>query len=124
MNATIGWICVTLGFLSGAVIGFRFDQPDWLGGYSALPRRLIRLGHIALVALGALNVLYALCLPGLRLSHVQAQVAGVAWAVGALAMPLSCFASAWRPAAKPMFVVPVVALVTAALLTLFGQVQT
>ncbi len=122
MNAPVGWLCITLGFASGAVIGLWFDRPDWMGGYGALRRRLVRLGHIALVALGALNVLYDESRPGLRLSSIQLEVASVAWIVGALAMPLGCFVTAWRPVAKPLFVIPVAALVTAGLLTLLGTV--
>ncbi len=33
--------------------------PEWLGDYSSLPRRLMRLGHIAFFGLGILNILMA-----------------------------------------------------------------
>jgi hypothetical protein len=55
-----GWVLVLLGLASGLFLGLGFHLDHFLGGYTSLRRRLVRLGHIALVALGALNVLWAL----------------------------------------------------------------
>ncbi|MCP3919381.1 MAG: hypothetical protein GY711_27910 [bacterium] len=108
----LGWFLILTGLVSGAVLGSRFHREGFLGGYASLPRRLLRLGHVALIALGTLNVLWALtpCVhPGSRAE----QLCSVGLQVGSLAMPLVCAAVAWRPTLRPLFAVPVLALLVA-----------
>jgi hypothetical protein len=52
-----GWGLVAAGFVSGTAVGLGFHREDFLGGYGSFRRRLLRLGHVALVALGMFNVL-------------------------------------------------------------------
>lgn len=117
LNFTAGWWLILLAFVTGAGIGLGFHREDFLGGYGSFRRRLLRLGHIALAALGALNVLYGLC-------PVPAPGDGLgAWAgrlllAGAVAMPLVCFLSSWRRPFRHLFFVPVALLLGAALLVL------
>ena len=61
-NWTFGWLLILSAFLTGAGIGIFFERDDFLGGYGSFRRRLLRLGHISLAALGMLNVLYGLSL--------------------------------------------------------------
>ena len=117
LNLYFGWSWVLLGFLSGAAIGLRFHRSDFLGGYDALPRRLVRLGHISLVALGALNVLFAL---SPVTSDARGTIASWCFVAGGALMPAVCFLSAWREPFRHAFFIPVSALVTAAILTLIG----
>jgi len=42
INLYFAWAWMLTGMLSGAVIGLFFASPDWLGGYSAWPRRMAR----------------------------------------------------------------------------------
>ena len=107
-----GWALILLGFASGALLGLGFHRPDFAGGYGSLRRRLLRLGHVALVALGMLNLLAARgagCPPG-----------GALLLVGSVLMPATCFLSAWRSAARHLFAAPVLALVAAAVCFLLG----
>ena len=60
INWLVGWWLVLAAFATGAAIGLFFHRPDFLGGYDAFRRRILRLGHIALAALGMLNVIYAI----------------------------------------------------------------
>ena len=55
VNETFGWISVLAGLAMGLYMGHRFQREDWLGGYNAFPRRMVRLAHVALVALGIPN---------------------------------------------------------------------
>jgi hypothetical protein len=103
----LGWSLVLAGFLSGALLGLRFHDERFLGGYASLRRRLVRLGHIACVALGVLLVEVARAKA--ELGGSTALVGG--FALGALLMPATCFLVAWRPRLRPLFVAPVVALV-------------
>src|SRR2546423_14898252 len=92
-NWAFGWGFLLLGFLSGAVIGLRFHREEFLGGYTALRRRMVRLGHICFVALGILNVVFAL---SPVTDSGAGRVASVALIVGAIAMTTLCFLTAWR----------------------------
>lgn len=55
-NQIFGWSCVLASVLMGLWMGLKFRQENWLGGYGTLPRRMVRLAHIALAALGIVNV--------------------------------------------------------------------
>jgi hypothetical protein len=117
LNWHLGWSLIALGFASGAVLGLGFHRDDFLGGYPSFSRRLARLGHIACVALGMLNVLYGLhAAPGGTLWLARAT--SLAWAAGAVAMPTVCWLTAWRAGFRRWFFVPVAALLSAVLGTI------
>ncbi|HWA24259.1 MAG TPA: hypothetical protein VG734_01195 [Lacunisphaera sp.] len=110
LNFTAGWWLILAGFIGGAIIGLGFHHPDFLGGYGSLRRRLLRLGHIALAALGMLNVLYGLspvaaALGGLTAGHLLL--------AGSIAMPAVCLLAAWREPIRHLFFIPVLLLATA-----------
>ncbi|MCG3128141.1 MAG: hypothetical protein CHACPFDD_03017 [Phycisphaerae bacterium] len=125
VNEVFGWSWVAVGLAAGAWLGMHFQKPDFLGGYQSYPRRLVRLGHIACVALGLMNVLFAhsaarcLATGAAAASGTPSRIAAAAWLliVGAITMPLCCGLTAWRPALKPAFVVPVATLLTGVILT-------
>lgn len=95
---------------SGAVLGLRFHRDDFLGGYGSFRRRLVRLGHIAFIGLGLINLFFAQSLPRATLSQNESQMAAVAMIVGGVTMPTCCFLTAWRSALRHAFVVPVASL--------------
>jgi hypothetical protein len=109
---------VFAGFASGAVLGLGFHRETFWGGYASPRRRLARLGHVACVALGVLNLLFA--------QQVGADLVGAPRAAGGLlvagsiAMPLVCFLCAWRVRFRALFAVPVAALFASILLVLHG----
>lgn len=113
LNLAFGWIWITMGFLTGAVLGMGFQRDDFMGGYNSWSRRLVRLGHIAFFGTGFLNVLVALS--GLILGDLHTTtnlwvITSWCFIVGGAAMPVCCLiASKWK-STKPIFVVPVVAL--------------
>ena len=88
LNITFGlvWICV--GIAVGAPMARAFFEPGWLGGYASLERRLLRLAHVAFVALGLLNVVFGMALQSDTLRAPSQTFACAALAVGALLMPL------------------------------------
>ena len=118
-NWYFGWALVLSGFLSGAAIGLFFHRPDFLGGYDSFRRRLVRLGHIAQVALGLLNVLYGISLWPAE-SLWQAQAASWCFMIGGVSMPAVCFLTAWKEPFRRLFAIPVAALVLGAFFTLRG----
>ena len=120
LNEAFGWGWILLGFLSGAILGLRFQREDFLGGYAALPRRMVRLGHISFFGLGLLNILFALSGPRIRLDPAWMAVASGAFVAGGLTMPLCCGLMAWRPSLQPLFAIPVASLVLGATLACLG----
>jgi hypothetical protein len=117
LNFHAGWALVLAAFVSGSTIGLFFHRENFLGGYTSFPRRLLRLGHIALAALGAFNVLFSLCpipSPGAWMTPWASRL----WLAGAIAMPATCFLTAWRPNFRHLFPIPVAALIAAVILTL------
>ena len=118
-NLFVGWVAILAGLVVGAVIGSFFHREAWLGGYGSWRRRLLRLTHISLVGTGLLNLGFALSVDrlGSGTTHGVVAAPGVAsvlLVVGAATMPLVCLASAWRPAFRHLFFVPVGSLLVAA----------
>jgi hypothetical protein len=119
LNWQAGWLLVLAGFATGAVIGLSFHREDFLGGYNSFRRRLVRLGHIALAALGMMNVLFAVS-PWPHPGSLTSRGASLAFVIGGVSMPAACFLTAWRQGFRHVFVVPVTALVLAVVFTLAG----
>lgn len=105
LNVISGWIGILIGVLSGALIGLRFGHEQWLGGYASWSRRMVRLGHIAFIGVGLLNLAYAITVGPLHWRGTPAMSISLASA-NAL-MPAICFLSAWKRSLVPLFCVPV-----------------
>jgi hypothetical protein len=112
-----GWALVLVGFASGAVLGLGFAREEFLGGYPTWRRRLLRLGHVACVMLGVLQMLFAL---SPAVSAPRAMLTAQLWLLGAIAMPAVCALAAWKQPMRVLFPIPVVSLCAAAILTLLG----
>jgi hypothetical protein len=122
LNWQAGWALVLAAFVTGSLMGLAFHRDDFLGGYGSFRRRLVRLGHIALAALGMMNVIFSLS-PVPAAGTWQGSAASLGFVVGGVTMPLVCFLAAWREPFRHVFAVPVVALFLAAVLALAGGVQ-
>ncbi len=114
MNWHFGWGSILAAFVTGAILGLFFYRDDFLGGYASFRRRTLRLGHIALAALGTINVLYGLS-PLAAEPLWRARVASLGLIVGGVTMPLVCFLTSWRAGFRRLFFIPVVALAIAAI---------
>lgn len=112
LNWYFGWSSILCAFISGAIIGLFFYREDFLGGYQAFRRRILRLGHIALAALGMMNVIAGI--DQLHGSGAYSTAGQWGLVIGGISMPLVCFLSAWNPACRHLFFVPVTALIVAA----------
>ncbi len=100
-----------LGAASGAGIGLFFHREDWAGGYSSLRRRMIRLGHISFFGIGFLNFLFAMTLAQVSLPGTHVRVASAGFLIAVVAMPLTCFLTAWKKPFRHFFAIPVLAVV-------------
>ena len=64
LNLVFAWVWILAGFLSGMVLGLRFHDDNWLGGYGSFKRRMHRLAHISFFGLGAVNLFFHLTVKG------------------------------------------------------------
>jgi hypothetical protein len=111
-----GWIGICLGCITGAVQGLFFHGETWLGGYDSWPRRMLRLGHISLVAIGLINLAFGLTVAVLGIAE------GVVWPsrlliTGAITMPLLCYLSAFRDRFRHLFFIPALSVIAAVAMT-------
>ena len=130
-NIRGGLILISLGFLSGLVMSlYAFEPmvpvPGSLQSYDDLPRRLLRLGHIAAVMLPLLNVVFGGWLDCLNLPSRAKQWASWLLLVGAAAVPAALFVEAvWAPARDlRVSAVPVIAFCAGVFLVSIGACRT
>lgn len=117
LNLVLAWLWIVLGFGIGLFFGLHFHKEQWLGGYASFQRRLYRLAHISFFGLGAVNFLFYLTTRSFTRASVAVTVASWAFVLGAVSMPLCCFALAHRPRLRALFLIPVLSLITAGSLT-------
>jgi hypothetical protein len=122
-NETFGWIWVLGGVLLGLYMGVKFQREDWLGGYNALPRRMVRLAHVAMVALGMLNILFAHSAARARLSPALQGAASASFVAAAVLMPACCLWIAVRRRAFEVFAAPILCLASGLALTIGGLLR-
>jgi hypothetical protein len=118
INLVMAWGWILCGFVSGLVLGTCFHREDWLGGYGSFRRRLYRLGHISFFGLGAVNFIFFVTVRLLPISGPLVNCAALAFVVGAATMPACCVAMAHWPRSRHLFAIPVLSLVTGAVLTI------
>lgn len=104
-----------LGAASGLAMGLwsfggPLPEPNWLGGYSELPRRLLRLGHVALFALGMINLMLARQLAVLAVRDRTKRLARASMNAGNVLMPALLFAAVFLPGIKYLLAVPALAV--------------
>ena len=116
-NLVFAWLWILLGFVTGMIMGLKFQDPNWLGGYSSFKRRMHRLAHISFFGLGAVNLFFYLSVKDATLTQAGL-LASRAFILGGIAMPICCWLMAWTPKTQPLFAIPVISLVSAAVLTL------
>lgn len=124
-SRAIALTSMLLGAVSGLVIGLwsfggPLPEPAWVGGYGELPRRLIRLAHIALFALGMMNLMLARQHPGLGLPEAATRLALAAMNAGTVLMPALLFATVFVAPMKYLLAVPALAVTLALAIAAYG----
>jgi hypothetical protein len=116
-NLHAAWVGILLGCVAGAAQGLFFRRDDWLGGYGSWQRRMMRLGHISFFGLAFVNLAFALTVRTLDIDG------SVIWAsrlfiLGAITMPLLCYVSSFKDAARHLFFIPVLSVIIGAVIVL------
>ena len=116
-NLHAAWVGILLGCVAGAVQGLFFRRDDWLGGYGSWRRRMLRLGHISFFGLAFVNLAFAMTVSRLTFDG------SVVWAsrlfiLGAITMPLLCYASSVKDTARHLFFIPVLSVIVGTVIVL------
>lgn len=119
INFILAWLWIVVGFVTGFLLGLNFHREEWLGGYTSLKRRLYRLGHISFFGLAILNLLFYFTTQQILPPNRSIDVASWGFVVGAVAMPACCFIMAHKPRLRAIFLIPVLSLTLAGVLTLW-----
>ena len=126
LNITWGWITMVLGILTGSIIGLwafsgPFKPPKSHTNYTDLPRRMVRLGHIALFALPMISILYGQYIDAVPLSDSMKMVGSYFWLICMWGVPLFLFlGSKWLPF-KYAEVIPVSCGTVSLFIMAYGQ---
>ena len=108
-NLQVGWAAILVGIAAGMMTGMFFHKDDFLGGYTSWSRRLTRLGHIALVGLGLINICFALSAQALDIND-DLHLSSILLIIGVITMPTVCFLSAFRKWFRNLFAIPVLSV--------------
>ena len=117
LHLVIAWVAILVGLLSGTVIGLFFHREEWLGGYHSWRRRMVRLGHVAFLGTGLLNLAFAMTVGALGLGRAL-RLPSALFILSAVSMPAVCFLAAWRRPLRHLFFIPVLSLTGGAVGTL------
>lgn len=122
LNLVLAWLLILLTFITGGLTGlnFKFFSKEWLGGYSGLRRRMYRLGHVSLFALGMVNLVFYFTAREMGTTGLPLQWASAGYVLGALTMPSCCYLMAHYPALKGLFYIPTLSLIMAGIFTIWG----
>ena len=123
INEVFGWCSALAGLALGLYMGQKFQREDWFGGYGAFSRRMVRLAHVALAAIGILNIQFAQSAPRLHLSPTLEEAASLALLAAAVLMPACCLWIASRRRHFEIFAAPVVCLAAGLILTIGGLLR-
>lgn len=123
INIKFGWCWLLIGILVAMWMGLFAFKPDWLGGYTSLPRRFLRLSHIAFMALALTNVLYGLCIDSANVSIRLKKIGSYCMIIAAVTMPIICLFSICNSFFQSMFFIPALAFICAVFIMAIGQIK-
>lgn len=125
-NIRFGWIWVLVGLLVGAVMGmwsFNGPMPSPVGDYASLPRRMLRLSHIAFIALAFMNILYGYEIDKTKLTPRMKRLGTGLMISGALLMPLFLLSAVFYEPLKYLTVISATLLMVAVAIITIGLVR-
>lgn len=118
LNRAIGFTSLALGVASGMVIGLwsfggPLPVPEAIGDYGDLPRRFLRLGHIAFFGLGLINLALAGHCGRLAFTASARRRALMLMNLGNIGLPPLLSLAVWQPLLLYLMPIPVVCVFAA-----------
>lgn len=129
-NVRAGLILLPIGLLAGLAMALyafvpMVPVPAGLQSHDDLPRRLLRLAHIAAIMLPLINIAVGLCLDRVKLPQHAKQAASWMLIAGAVFLPLSLALEGIVPALAALHIsaLPAIVFTTGTLLTGIGAAR-
>jgi hypothetical protein len=122
LNIVFGWAWMVLGLIFGMVLGMRAEGEEWLGGYSSLARRYLRLAHVAFIALSIINILYGRELGAVDLPISLKNIGSYLMIFGTAGVPLTCISAAFFRKTKYFLPVPALAVLAGTSILAIGLI--
>ncbi len=122
LNIIFGWAWMCVGLILGLVMGMRAEGEQWLGGYTSLTRRYLRLGHIAFIALSIINILYGRELESAGIPAYVGSIGSPLMIFGAAGVPLVCISAAFFRKAKYFLPLPALAVLVGIGILVIGMI--
>jgi cytochrome b561 len=125
-NITFGWIWILAGLLVGALMGmwsFNGPMPSPVGDYASLGRRMLRLSHIAFIALAIINILYGYEIDRLKISKRLRSIGSRSMIYGAALIPLLLIGAVFFEPLKYLTTLPAVLVILAVSIIVYGRMK-
>src|SRR3989338_6035531 len=109
-NIKFGWLWILVGIFVGAIMSmWSFNGPfvSPVGDYDSLPRRMLRLSHIAFIALAMINILYGYEIDKVKLKEKFKSLGSNFILYGAILMPLVLMGAVFYENLKYFAVIPI-----------------
>lgn len=124
-NIRVAWWMIGVSMAVGAVLGLwsfggPVTPPPGFRAFDDLPRRLVRLGHIAAIALPALNLLYVPWMARSRWGAARRRAGCRLLLFGTVGLPSLLMAAAFWDPGRYLLPIPVAALIAAVFLLATG----
>jgi hypothetical protein len=120
VNILFGWAWMCVGFISGMTLGLWSEGEKWLGGYSSITRRYLRLSHVAFIALSVINILYGKELGSVALLPHIKSIGSALMIFGAAGVPIACISAAFYRKAKYFLPLPALAVLIGTAILVIG----
>ena len=125
-NVSFGWIWILAGLIVGAIMGmwsFNGPMPSPVGDYTSLPRRMLRLSHIAFIALAIINILYGYEVDKIQLKNKLKRLGSMCMIYGAISMPIFLIAAAFFEPLKYLTMISTTLVIIAVAIMAIGQIK-
>jgi len=125
-NISFGWIWILAGLIVGVIMGmwsFNGPMPSPIGDYTSLPRRMLRLSHIAFIALAIINILYGYEVDKIQLKNKLRRIGSLCMIYGAILMPIFLIAAVFFEPLKYLTMISATLVIIAVLIMVIGKIN-
>ncbi|MEK6893622.1 MAG: hypothetical protein AABX07_05475 [Nanoarchaeota archaeon] len=123
-NISFGWLWILIGLIVGAFMGmfaFNGPLPSPVGDYTSLPRRMLRLSHIAFIALAIINILYGYEIDKIRLMEKTKKSGSWFILIGAILMPIFLIIAVFFEPVKYLTMIPTALIIISIFIMVAGE---
>ncbi len=92
--------------------------------YTSLPRRFIRLAHIAFIALGLISVAYGFSYDLSKLKTKTKKVSAIFLVIGTILMPIILILAAYFEIIKYFSSIPITLIILSLIIFVYGLIKT